>query len=83
MLSTSFVAVPALSRVEPAMTSGPTAGRDGQVDERLELGAWIAGHEDHARARLTAAGERAAHERRHAAGRDADDDVLLRRLRRA
>ena len=26
MLSTILVAVPALSRVEPAMTSGPTAG---------------------------------------------------------
>ena len=26
MLSTSLVAVPALSRVEPAMTSAPTAG---------------------------------------------------------
>ncbi len=26
MFSTSFVAVPAFSRVEPAITSGPTAG---------------------------------------------------------
>jgi hypothetical protein len=38
-LSTSLVAVPALSRVDPAITSAPTAGRNRQVHERLQLGA--------------------------------------------
>ena len=80
MLSTSLVAVPALSRVEPAMISGPTAGRDRQIDEGLQLVARIAGHEHDARAGLAGAGQRAAHERRHAAGRHADDDVLLGRI---
>ena len=79
MLSTIFVAVPALSRVEPAMTSGPTAGaivrstnvcssvRGSQVTKMI----FAPG--------LARARQRAAHELRHAAGRHADDDVLLGR----
>ena len=80
MLRTILVAVPALRRVEPAMISGPDRRGDGEVDEGLQLVARIAGHEHHARAGLAGAGQRAAHERRHAAGRDADDDVLLGRV---
>ena len=79
MLSTILVAVPALSRVDPAMTSGPTAGaivrstkvcssvRGSQVTKMIfEPGA-------------PRAGQRAADELRHAARRHADDDVLLGR----
>ena len=59
------------------MISGPTAGAMVQVDEVLQLGARPAGDEDDLRARLARTGQAAAHERRHAAGRHADDDVLL------
>src|SRR5262245_6156981 len=45
--------------------------RDGEVDERLQLGAWIVGDEDDLRARLAGAGEGATDELRHAARRDA------------
>ncbi len=55
-------------------------GRNREVDEALEFTARIAGHEDDARAGTAGRGERAAHERRHAAGRDADDDVTPGRL---
>ena len=80
MLRTILVAVPALRRVEPAMISGPTAGRDGEIDERLQLVARIAGHEHDPRAGLAGAGQRAADEWRHAAGRHADHHILLRRI---
>ena len=74
------MAVPALSRVEPAMTSGTDGRSDGQIDERLQLGSRIARHEDDLRARLAGARQAATDIRRHAAGRHADDDVLLGRL---
>ena len=80
MLSTSLVAVPALRRVEPAMTSGPTAGAIVRSTKVCSSVRGIAGDEDDAGAGLPGAGERAAHERRHAAGRHADDDVVSRRL---
>ena len=79
MLRTILVAVPALSRVEPAMTSGPDRRRDRQVDERLQLGPGIARHEDDLRAGAPGTRQRAADELRHAARRHADDDVLLGR----
>ena len=80
MLSTILVAVPALSRVEPAITSGPTAGaivrstkvcssvRGSQVTKMI--------FEPARRARVSAPRTNW----RHAAGRHADDDVLLGRL---
>ena len=77
MFRTIFVAVPALSRVDPAITSGPDRRRDRQIDEGLQLGARIAGDEDDLRAGAARARQRAADELRHAAGRHADDDVLL------
>ena len=63
----------------PGDDFGPDRRRDDQVDEVLQLGARPAGDEDDARALLARAGERAAHELRDAAGRDADDDVALAR----
>ena len=77
MLSTILVAVPAFRRVEPAMISGPTAGaiwrstkfwssEPGQQVTKMIFAPAL-------RARVSAA----AHERRHAARRDADDDILL------
>jgi hypothetical protein len=44
MLSTIFVAVPALSRVDPAITSAPTDRRDDQIDVVRQLGSRPAGH---------------------------------------
>ena len=79
MLRTILVAVPALSRVEPAMTSGADGRRDHEVDERLQLGARVAGDEDDLRAGPARAVQPAADERRHAARRHADDDVFRRR----
>ena len=55
------------------------ARRDDQVDEVREVRARPARDEDDAQARLARARQRAADERRHAAGRNADHDVLLRR----
>ena len=56
---------------------GADRGGDLQIDEVLELGSGPAGHEDDLRADLARPREAAAYERRHAARRDADDDVLL------
>ena len=80
MLRTSLVAVPALSRVEPAMTSGPTAGA---IVRSTNVCSSVRG--SHVTKMIFALGlararQAAAHVRRHAAGRHADDDVLLRRL---
>ena len=77
MFSTSFVAVPAFMRVEPAMTSGPTCGRDDDVaSARSVPGRHVTSTRrarDAPRAR-----QRAAHELGDAAGRYADHDVALR-----
>ena len=61
------------------MTSAPTAGAIGEIDERLKLGARIAGDEDDPRACLARPRQSAAHELRHSAGGHADHDVLLGR----
>ena len=69
------------ARLEPCRAGddlGADGRRDGQVDEGLQLGARIAGDEDDLRARAPRPRQRAAHERRHPARRDADDHVLLR-----
>jgi hypothetical protein len=42
MFSTSLVAVPALSRVEPATISGPGVWRDGELHRAAQLGVWRA-----------------------------------------
>ena len=79
MFSTSLVAVPALRRVEPGDHLGADARRNRQIDERLQFGAGVAGHEDDARAGLARPGEGAANELGDAACGNANDDVLLRR----
>src|SRR5205807_5130480 len=93
VLRTSLVAVPALSRVEPASTSGPGAGatstsatprsdRDGSdehVGDAAERSGRVADHENRAAAARPRHAERRAHERRHAARRDPDDHVALAR----
>src|ERR1043166_2753970 len=78
MLRTIFVAVPALSRVEPAITSGPTAGA---IVRSTKVCSSVRGSQvtkmilEPARR----AGEGAANELGHPARRYADDHVLLGR----
>ena len=74
-LSTSFVAVPALSRVDPVTISGP-------VSTRIETSAGVgdllgghAGHEHRLRAALAGPFDRGMNEGRGAAGGDAENDV--------
>ena len=55
MLSTSFCAVPALRRVEPVSTSGPTGTSIGVLGGRAERGAGVAGQADGERADARAA----------------------------
>ena len=79
MFSTILVAVPALRRVEPAITSAPTPGA---IVRSTNVCSSVPGSQVTKMIRAPAlprARERAAHELRHAAGRDADDDVLLGR----
>ena len=73
-LSTILVAVPALSRVEPAITSGPVSSAIDDVGQDVAAGR-RAGDEDGRRAPEARVLERGAHERRHARGGDAADDV--------
>ena len=77
VLSTSLVAVPALSRVEPVTTSGPT----GTVMQLVaagaqDLGRRVQAEEDRLRAEGLGPAERRAHVRRGAAGGDAQHDVV-------
>ena len=58
MLSTSFCAVPAFRRVEPAMTSGPTTTSIGW-STAAERGAGVAGQADRQRAALGGPAHRA------------------------
>ena len=76
VLSTSFCAVPALSRVEPAMTSGPTTDDDLVVGERAELRAVDARDGDGRRLRGACLLEGAEHVRRASARAQADDGVV-------
>ena len=72
-----LVAVPALRRVEPAITSGPVAQRDHHVGDAARRRRWAApgaGDEHGAgRARKWAYSSAARDERRHARGGDAAD----------
>ena len=78
MLSTIFVAVPALRRVEPVTTSGPTIAMTATSTLREQLLRHRRARDDRrARAAFTRALERAVDERRRARCGDADDDVAL------
>ena len=78
MLSTTFWAVPAFSRVEPAMISGPTSTSIAIMRGRAERRAVVAGETDSQGARLGGGGDRAEDVRRATARRDPDDDVVRR-----
>ncbi len=58
----------------------PDGGGNGEVHEGLQFGARVARDEDDFGRSLSCARQSASHVRRHAAGRHADDDVLLRGL---
>ena len=78
MFNTSLVAVPALSLVDPAMTSGPT---DGAMVKSTKVCSSVRGSQ--VTKMIFGSGpsrpcQRAAHERRHPARRHPDDDVTFR-----
>ncbi len=75
MFRTSFWAVPAFSRVDPAITSAPTGTHTSQVGDAGKLRALDAGDARRQRTRRARGLERSDDPGRAAARADADDDV--------
>ena len=76
MLSTSFCAVPALRRVEPVTTSGPTGHLDRVLDDGAQLRPGVARQADRERTEVAGAPERGDHERGSPARRDAHHRIV-------
>ena len=76
VLRTSFCAVPAFSRVEPAITSGPTTTATSCSARAAASAVASARDGDAERTRFARRLQRSEHERRRAARADGDDAVL-------
>ena len=82
MFSTSLVAVPAFSRVEPLSTSGPTTGVIARSTAADQLRVGIARQADGERAQPPGVVDRPEHVGRPPAGGDADEHVAAPKLER-